>query len=257
MDHNESLDHTCALPPLRIHHFLLAMTGVALVAVYQGWNGGPVFASDYRQFVAEIYRILSLILQTSAATTFFLLLKWRYHDRLQFEIEPGHWLLLLVTIEFVFTTLLGNLYVQLGDQVDFSHLAFVYDLFFRVLPQLLIAGACALAFQLNEKAHWKWLFIVICLIALSGALWLGIQLFPYGFMYGIFDLEWMPWWVHQPTSIFFAPAIQLFFLTKAVRSDQTANALRHWTHWCGVITWVAILLAFATMRACILVPLWF
>jgi hypothetical protein len=57
MSHNESLDHGSALPPLRIHHFLLAMTSVALVAGYQGWNGGPVFASDYRQFVAEIHRI--------------------------------------------------------------------------------------------------------------------------------------------------------------------------------------------------------
>jgi hypothetical protein len=246
-----------SLPPLRIHHFLLAMTGVALVAVYQGWNGGPIFVSDYRQFVAEIYRIPTLILQSSAALTFFLLLKWRYHDRLQFQIEPGHWLLLVVTIEFVLTTLLGNLYMQLGDHEDFSHLAFTYDLFFRVMPQLLIAGTCAFAYQIDGQPSWKRLFQIIGLIALCGALWLGIQLIPYGFMYGIFDLEWMPWWVHQPTSIFFAPAIQVFFLMKAIRSDQTANICRHWTHWCGVITWGTILFAFATMRACILVPLWF
>lgn len=245
------------LPPLRIYHFLLAMACIAVVAAYQSWSGTLVFGSAYREIVAEAFRAVTGILQSLAALALFLLLKWRYRDRVRFQIEPGHWLLLIVSIEFLLTAILSNLYLQLGDHEDYGNLFLVFDLLFRILPQLLVAGVCAAAYGASKAKAWRRFFFTCLFISLCGAIWLSLQLLPPGVMGGAFEFDWLPWWLYQPTTIFAIPTLQLVLIALAIRDDKISHIGRHWTHWCGVITWAGILGAFALMRTCFLVPFWF
>lgn len=174
--------------------------------------------------------------QAIVLATLFLGLYWRIVG-LPFFCEPGHWLLLTLSIEAS-----HGFYTLFAMSLRFDALFDHANLLLSILPAwfayLVVAGIYFYLWCWQHVAqHWQNFFMVAFSIEIAQMLLnvLSVQLQNYFITFG-----------QKATFVFFGsmqvimPLIAIAFMIVAMRKDVSLESSRHWSHWCGAIMWLTL-----------------
>jgi hypothetical protein len=215
------------LPPLRLHH-LFSLT--AVVAVMLGINGPQQttemnmqspFPSGWQSVLVASGVVYTIMLAT-AVTIVAYGIAWRRRG-VRFFHHPGHWLLVVIAVMSVLTSLAGLIY-RIADAVwDITRSMtasineinwVVISIFVGTMWTGLIANVALniyVAIKKCHESHWRWVFGVRAVAAIIRVLG---------------DLA------------------LIAFLLRAARIDRRSQAPRDVLHWYGVWLQIAICLYF-------------
>lgn len=226
------------LPPLRIHHFLVWMAVAAVVlSFYSAVFRTNEFGTD--QFL-RIFASVPLILMAVAAATLVLGISWKIKGRPFFD-EVGQWLLLYTTLGLLETGL--SYTILLASNSWPSGGSWYLQVLISLLPSLLVGVSLLFASRTAaDTATWKRFCKHVGVMCLLGALLLAI-----GTFISFFPTDVVFVWrrlarfsqVSHALQYFVIPIYWGILCAMSVREDLMSGRRRHWSHWCGIITWLA------------------
>jgi len=230
------------LPPLSIHHFFLWTIAVAAVMSVLNVIGIPEeWRSDGQ---GELFTI-TLVPFSIAATTFLLCLYWRSRGY-ELRFEPGHWLLLSLTLSLI---------VVLEQMFALSYfgntpvVGTAWHIFIRLIPfamGVVAMGVYIVAARRPEITRsWRRFFWVsVAMIAARIAIpFLGYMLIQLLFPASRMEI--------QIALLIVGPVlfvvISMVFAIIALFHDLADQHRHHWSHWCGVSVWLFTNVAYGVM----------
>lgn len=225
------------LPPLRIHHFFLWTIAVAVVMATS-----RILGHSDESFATSntIYSLSALLPLTICLATFLLGIYWRIIG-LPFFQEPGHWLLLALSLNLGY-----HLFSLILEVLDLANPRATY--WIHHIIRWFLGGATIVVFvlvfqQSQLQSHWRRFFLFSAIIgSIEVALDVFYCSFGWQYLYVRFGYNLGYRWgytIQQSVSniLMVATAILLFL---AIRHDYSDSERRHWTHWCGALVWLGL-----------------
>lgn len=224
------------LPPLRIHHLMIWMVAVAAVmSLYS-----EAFRATSFEFtpLVTFYFAGTNVLRAVAAATLALGIYWKIKGS-SFFAEVGQWLLVINTFSLLINGLPYLFYVFFDNWTQSP--GWMYLLQLISLLRLLLFGVLFIVAsrRVANTATWKRFCKHVGVMCLLGALLqtigLLVSLIPY-----VGNIGWsIPWQFSPVLQTFVIPIYWGILCALSVREDLMSGWRRHWSHWCGVITWLA------------------
>lgn len=225
-----------SLPPLRIHHFFLWT--IAVATVFSGYKLVQPREMNvlFSAAAADTMSVLYWIPMSVAIATLLLGAYWRYRQ-LPFFCEPGHWLLVTVSL-----SAMQNAYLLiLLWMSQSSTLGWNSQLFF-LLPEwlnyLAIAGVYFVVWRRMHLArHWNYFFLTVfsLLVFELASGWIEQFFSEYLFSAGQ-NASWMISIGLHWTITFGRTVIACY----TIGTDKRLRITRHWSHWCGMLIWTLL-----------------
>jgi hypothetical protein len=210
------------LPPLRIHHILVA---TAVTAVYlsfaQALKQNDI--GGFSSFVASGTGLMYAISTPLAVTAVGFGLYWKLRG-IRFFHQPGHWLLVTQAFE-VWIILLAALALINRSAAEGILLGRFVGLFFFVLDLAVIAIDLWAAWRVADTSWWRLMFVFKALMILDMfAIQFVLRTSPHLYAYANLATD----------MLVFA------LLVSAACADRLSRRQRDWPHWFGVFTSVAV-----------------
>jgi hypothetical protein len=208
----ESPANPLALPPLRIHHIMLAtVTAAVLLSFHEVLRQRDV--AGFSMFFRSGHGIVYTIVTALSFTLTLLGVWWRRHG-IPFFHQPGHWLLVSNSLSigvFLFAA------VAAAGRWDARQMPYSLLLVYYVVMSLLsFAVNFWAAIRVADTFWWRALFGVAGCMALFVLVVVFLNFYlVYQFLY---------WLVGIATTI---------LLSSAIISDRRARRARDWAHWWG------------------------
>jgi hypothetical protein len=239
------------LPRLRIHHLLILTTIFSLVmATYLGlMRLFQIYSPN--AVMQELDNGISVLLITQWLPLSIFIsialfgLAWRKQG-ISFPSQPGHWLALFFTFNFLLTLLLSFSMLLQQTDYDFALLSWV-SLIASLLFHCFLVIFWGLAFLCELDPIWRWGWATMALRSLFSILMAGLHVI-------LRCVEWLIetfWHRHYPLEqwltlplgpstgmwmmIFTNYACIAFFIA-AIFSDTRHNRRRHWSHWLVLVS---------------------
>lgn len=226
-----------------LHLMLWTAATAALLGVLEVLTGDKLQQLPPKNFwLARSFQCLFVIVHASALVGSGVLLKQRFYSKLR-GLQPGHWLVLIVTLGLVLQLVLtsccrnGSRAAALTSEIVFA------------TERLAIAGVCVSALLwLQDVRSWKTFF---GLRALAAATWAVHNLLSFAGL--LFNVQHTTFALWRPTTVI---AVLSLFATGiafvvAVFLDLRRQTPRDWLHWLGVaaVTATALLIAAAAITS--------
>lgn len=225
------------LPPLRIHHFFLWT--IAVAAVFSSYQlihfpgAGIALGSEATEAISVFYYVPQAIALPTLLVGFY----WRYRG-LPFLSEPGHWLMLVILIEAI-----HEAYALMNFSTWTNYSTTVRRFFLMILPAWCAFLVVAVIYfvQWREKRFhrpWRRFFLVVFTIEM-------IQM-----ALNLLSVQFLSYFTYIGSDLTFAffggmqvilPLSSIIFASVAMRGDISLGIHRHWSNWCGAISWTAML----------------
>ena len=230
------------VPQFGIIHLMIwiAVTAV-LLKVFMALAGNSVQAFPSKQsWIFQVYETVYAIMLASMAVGAGVLI--RLHCYTMFKrLQPGHWLVLISTLEFILGLALSLLYWLAGVMgprtAALNHLG--------TLVYVLAAAAYPFAFfQLRDARRWKILLGAKAIGAVTGAAFALVFLVAHLFNY--YSLSFFTAWNGMSYCPIIWSVAVFFVLLAAAILDLYHRTARDWVHWLGVsVLGLTYLLGFA------------
>lgn len=229
-------------PPLRIHHILIWTAVVAVfVAVHMtlrriGSLDGVVFA---------LMDLVDTLPQALAMGVLMTGLLWR-HRGLPFFDEAGHWLLLVLVVHLLQSTLQAILFASRWNASSPGAVDQLLWLGIEGIPPLAI-GYMLLgpARRASDTIYWK-------LCCYSAGILALLPLYYFAFQFSArpiaVNYTYALWCVRL-----LAALGALACYVRAMRNDSRRHRSRHWSHWWGAALWAINVAIQATVDLLLLV----
>ena len=219
------------LPPLRVNHFLLSMTAVAIVTTLDG----AALKNLGDDSTALTFRHVGMtVAETIAITVLILGSYWWMRGALFFD-QAGHFLLAVTGISFIRGKALA---LPVSLSTDWTHESvdtlLSYLLTIRLLEFFVVFIVFLLAARnIANRSAWKRFFSVVsCYLAIH-LCWIVVPR-SWGEIC-LFEGDELPF---RYTCIFGA-VLSIVLCGRAISADLRSTRRYHWTHWCGVGSWLA------------------
>ncbi|MEM9353273.1 MAG: hypothetical protein AAGA92_09685 [Planctomycetota bacterium] len=244
-------DARVELPPLRLHHFFAA-TAVAAVTL----AGMKIVASDTASGRVWLSGGVPAVFTLQSLAMLFVLFGFAWRRRgLRFPSQPGHGVLLMLTVSHVYTVavlmtaqLMPDLLFGPGEPGPLAVLTRIaLEWAWPVVSLFSLCLCLWCAKTLADATRWRAFFwfaaLMSALVLLSNLL---IEKFftSYFFALGSSTAYWISMGVYYGT-----PALEACLLAVVAAIDYRRSVSRHWSHWLGVVLAIA---AVATNTAQIL-----
>lgn len=209
---SHSLANGPVLPPLRIHHIMLAtVTAAILLSLHEVLRERDVigFTTFFRSGHGIAYTIVAAL-----SCTLLLIGLWWRRQGVRFFHQPGHWLIVSNSLSlgvFLFAAVLA---IQRWDaqQMPYS----LWMAYYVVMSLLSSAVNFWAASRAADTRWWKSLFVVGGSMALVNLIALVLNLYSaYAYIY----------WLGGITTT--------ILLMSAMISDRRTRRARDWPHWSG------------------------
>jgi hypothetical protein len=233
------------LPPLRIHHFLVWTTVMAVSFAVHGWTN---LSESSATLWAVTIAIVQFILISAALTCLLYGTVWWWRD-LRFPSEPGHALVILVGISTILSTLMVVLIS--GFDAEPYEFANAYQGFRGSIPYwtawlsrwngliiavLVLLLSIAFAVWLVSGVRWRLVFALIATVTAA-----GVAVHSLHFLLMQYTsrnkVEETVLWLNLSTDAI-PTAILMICIVLAVMEDRRLAISRHWSHWVGVGVYV-------------------
>ncbi|MDZ4656886.1 MAG: hypothetical protein SH868_04830 [Bythopirellula sp.] len=158
------------------------------------------------------------------------------------------------------STIFGSLLLRILMEEPYD-LLWIHEVVWRILPAFVSAGVMFVAARrFQREIYWRRFFYACFAIAMVGAIWFSAAaIFPdlnsdFNPLFSGSDFGAL---LYMAVILVLVPFIQLSALVVAVLKDKSSKITRHWSHWCGVVTWIALLAGHNLVRLYTLIPLYF
>jgi hypothetical protein len=213
------------IPPLRIHHILIATTVTAVfLSITRTLERQDVlgFASFIRSNLGVLYAVCTSLALTGIGIGCY----WRANG-ITFFHQPGHWLLVKKSLG-IWILLLAAYSVATTSLGTGVHPGSVIGVFSLGTALAGVGISIFAALRIADSVWWKTLFTVEAVVAVGTFLWpLLLQFSPA--VYGVTQLGMR--------------AILLTLLVTVIVTDRNAHRERDWPHWLGVFIYITIYVA--------------
>jgi hypothetical protein len=221
------------VPQFGIIHLMIwiAVTAV-LLKVFMALAGSSLQALPPEQsWIFQVYQTVYAIMLASMAVGAGVLIRLRCYTMFK-RLQPGHWLVLISTLEFILELAASLLFwlagvmgprtivvIQVGAVAIYAWAAAAYPFAF---------------FQLRDARRWKILIGAKAVGAVTGAALAVVFLVAHLFNYSpAFLSMWATWGVTRYCPIVWSVAIFLVLVSAAIL-DLYHRTARDWVHWLGV-----------------------